>query len=278
MSCSTHPMIQEALADVISPIEAIIEEARRGRPFILIDQDNRENEGDLIIPAQMATPQVIDFMVKHGRGPIRLGLTAERFEALCLPRMANHVCQDTAFTVSIEARDGVTTGISAQDLARTIAVAIDGAKGLADIAVPGHVFPLCAADGGVLVRAGHTEAAVDIARLAGLSPAGVICKMMKDDSTMARLNDLICAARRHQLKIGTISDLIAFRRHNDNPVQISDRRPVEGVYGGSWDMMVFTDRINGAEHLALVKGDIRGGKPVLTRIHALGPMLDVLGL
>ncbi|MEL6335202.1 MAG: 3,4-dihydroxy-2-butanone-4-phosphate synthase [Pseudomonadota bacterium] len=280
MNCVTHPMIQEALADVISPIEEIIEDARRGQMFILIDEEDRENEGDLVIPAQMATPQVINFMAKHGRGLICLSLRHERVEALGLPMMAknNSSRHETAFTVSIEAREGVTTGISAYDRARTIAVAIDADKGTADIATPGHVFPLCARDGGVLVRAGHTEAAVDIARLAGLTPAGVICEIMNEDGTMARLHDLVSYARRHQLKIGTISDLIAFRRRNDNLVRISDRRTVESAYGGSWELLVFTDQINGAEHLALVKGDIADGKPVLTRIHALDPMRDVLGL
>ncbi|MEM6488839.1 MAG: 3,4-dihydroxy-2-butanone-4-phosphate synthase [Pseudomonadota bacterium] len=279
MNCLTHPTVQTDLHDAISPIEEIIEEARRGRMFILVDHEDRENEGDLVIPAEMATPEVINFMAMHGRGLICLSLAPERVAALGLPMMVgnNASRHETAFTVSIEAREGVTTGISAHDRAHTIAVAIDADKGPADIATPGHVFPLCARDGGVLVRAGHTEAAVDIARLAGLKPAGVICEIMNNDGTMARLSDLVGYAFRHGLKIGTIGDLIAFRRRHDNLVRLSDRRMVDSVYGGAWELLVFTDRINGAEHLALVKGDISGGAPVLTRIHALDPMRDVLG-
>ncbi|MEM6634607.1 MAG: 3,4-dihydroxy-2-butanone-4-phosphate synthase [Pseudomonadota bacterium] len=280
MNCQVHPQIKPDLSYAISPIEEIIEDARCGRMFILVDHEDRENEGDLVIPAQMATPEIINFMATHGRGLICLSLTSERVDALGLPMMAqnNSSRHETAFTVSIEAREGVSTGISAHDRARTVAVAIDPGKGPADIATPGHIFPLCARDGGVLVRAGHTEAAVDIARLAGLNPAGLICEIMNEDGTMARLPDLVAYAQRHGLKIGTISDLIAFRRRNDNLVQITRRDTVTSVFGGSWELLVFTDQINGAEHLALVKGDVSGGGPVLTRIHALDPMGDVLGL
>ncbi|MEM6607753.1 MAG: 3,4-dihydroxy-2-butanone-4-phosphate synthase [Pseudomonadota bacterium] len=265
---------------MISPIEDIIDDARAGRMFILVDHEDRENEGDLVIPAQMATPDVVNFMATHGRGLVCLSLTRERVSALGLSMMSsnNSSRNETAFTVSIEAREGITTGISAFDRARTVAVAIDDTKGPADIATPGHVFPLCAREGGVLVRAGHTEASVDIARLAGLKPAGLICEIMKDDGTMARLPDLVEFARQHDLKIGSISDLIAFRRRNDNLVTISDRRTVHSVHGGQWELNVFTDQINGAEHLALVKGDVSGDRPVLTRIHALDPYRDVLGL
>ena len=195
----------------ISPIEDIIEDARQGRPFILVDAEDRENEGDIIIPAQFATPDQINFMAKHARGLICLAITNERSRQLRLPPMAleNGALHSTAFTVSIEAREGVTTGISAHDRAHTVAVAIDPTKLADDIVSPGHVFPLVAKDGGVLVRAGHTEAAVDIARMAGLNAAGVICEIMNDDGTMARRADLGKFAQFHGLKIGTIADLIA---------------------------------------------------------------------
>ncbi len=266
--------------DAISPVEEIIEEARNGRMFILVDHEDRENEGDLVIPAQMATPEAINFMATHGRGLICLSLTGERIDALGLPQMAsgNSSRYDTPFTVSIEAREGVTTGISAHDRAHTVAVAIDTTKGPADIATPGHVFPLRAREGGVLVRAGHTEAAVDVARLAGLNPAGVICEIMNEDGTMARLPDLVAFAQRHELKIGTISDLIAYRRRHDNLVNESAQRPVSSAFGGDWMMRVFTDETQGAEHIVLSKGDITGDEPVLVRMHALNPLEDVLGI
>ncbi len=267
-------------ADAISPIEEIIEEARNGRMFILVDHEDRENEGDLVIPAQMATPEAINFMATNGRGLICLSLTGERIDALGLPLMAsqNASRHETAFTVSIEAREGVTTGISAHDRARTVAVATDPTKGAADIATPGHVFPLRAKDGGVLVRAGHTEAAVDIARLAGLSPAGVICEIMNEDGTMARLPDLVAFAQKHNLKIGTISDLIAYRHRHDNLVRESAVQQVTSAYGGDWMMRVFTDETQGAEHIVLSKGDLTTDEPVLVRMHALNPLEDALGL
>ncbi|MFC7704001.1 3,4-dihydroxy-2-butanone-4-phosphate synthase [Plastorhodobacter daqingensis] len=266
--------------DAISSIEEIIDDARNGRMFILVDHEDRENEGDLVIPAQMATPEAINFMATHGRGLICLSLPGSRIDALGLPLMAsqNSSRHETAFTVSIEAREGVTTGISAHDRARTVAVAIDASKGAADIATPGHIFPLRARDGGVLVRAGHTEAAVDISRLAGLNPAGVICEIMNDDGTMARLPDLVAFAQRHNLRIGTISDLIAYRRRHDNLVHESAVRPVRSVHGGDWLMRIFTDETQGAEHIVLTKGDITSPEPVLVRMHALNPLEDVLGL
>jgi 3,4-dihydroxy 2-butanone 4-phosphate synthase/GTP cyclohydrolase II len=270
----------EEFQDAIASADEIIEDARNGRMFILVDHEDRENEGDLVIPAQMATPDAINFMATHGRGLICLAMTGERIDALGLPLMAstNSSRHETAFTVSIEAREGVTTGISAHDRARSVAVAIDPASGPQDIATPGHVFPLRARDGGVLVRAGHTEAAVDIARLAGLNPSGVICEVMKEDGTMARLPDLIAFAQRHALKIGTISDLIAYRRRHDNLVRESATRPVTSEFGGDWLMRVFTDEIQGAEHIALSKGDLTTPGPVLVRIHALNPLEDVLAL
>ena len=264
----------------ISTTEEIIEDARNGRMFILVDHEDRENEGDLVIPAQMATPEAINFMATHGRGLICLSLPGHRVDALGLPLMAsdNASRHETAFTVSIEAREGITTGISAHDRARTVSVAIDPGKTGADIATPGHVFPLRARDGGVLVRAGHTEAAVDVARLAGLNPSGVICEIMKDDGTMARLPDLVAFAQRHNLKIGTISDLIAYRRRHDNLVQVTQERAVTSEFGGEWTMRIYSDTAHGDEHIALIKGDLDGDAPVLVRMHALDPMLDVVGL
>ena len=266
--------------DVISPIDEIIEDARNGRMFILVDHEDRENEGDLVIPAQMATPDAINCVAAHGRGLICLALTGERIDALGLPLMAsaNSSRHETAFTVSIEAREGVTTGISAHDRARTIAVAIDPTRGPQDIATPGHVFPLRARDGGVLIRAGHTEAAVDIARLAGLNPSGVICEIMNDDGTMARLPDLVGFAQKHGLKIGTISDLIAYRHRHDNLVRETDRRRVTSAHGGDWELRIFTDRTDGTEHPVLIKGDITTPEPVLVRTHALNVLEDVLAL
>ena len=218
-------------------------------------------------------------MAKYGRGLICLTLTSERVAALGLQLMStyNSSRHETAFTISIEAREGVTTGISAHDRARTVAVAIDAGNTAADIATPGHVFPLRARDGGVLVRAGHTEAAVDIARLAGLNPAGVICEIMNDDGTMARLPDLINFAKEHELKIGTISDLIAYRRRHDNLVSVKGEQIIQSEFGGQWQMRIFNDETQGAEHIALIKGDISGADPVLVRMHSLDPMLDMIG-
>ena len=272
--------VEENWRDAVSSVEEIIEDARNGRMFILVDHEHRENEGDLVIPAQMATPEAINFMATYGRGLICLSLPGERVDALGLPLMAsyNSSRHETAFTVSIEAREGVTTGISAHDRARTVAVAIDQSKTASDIATPGHIFPLRARDGGVLVRAGHTEAAVDVARLAGLNPSGVICEIMNEDGSMARLPDLVAFAQRHNLKIGTISDLIAYRRRHDNLVRLRDEQTVTSEFGGDWTLRIFTDETQGAEHIALIKGDISGDDPVLVRMHALDPMLDIVGL
>jgi 3,4-dihydroxy 2-butanone 4-phosphate synthase/GTP cyclohydrolase II len=265
--------------DAISSVEEVIADARAGRMFILVDHEDRENEGDLVIPAEMATAEKINFMATHGRGLICLALTGERIDALQLPLMAaqNSSRHETAFTVSIEAREGVTTGISAHDRAHTIAVAIDDATAAQDIATPGHVFPLRAREGGVLVRAGHTEAAVDIARLAGLKPAGVICEIMAEDGTMARLPELVAFSQRHNVRIGTISDLIAYRRRHDNLVRERARQRIVSEFGGDWELHVYTDETQGAEHIALVKGDIAGAEPVLVRMHALDPLLDLVG-
>ncbi len=265
--------------DKLSTIEEIIEDARNGHMFVLVDDEDRENEGDLVIPAQMATPQAVNFMAMHGRGLICLTLTRERVEALEIPHQAqkNVSRHSTAFTLSIEAREGVTTGISASDRARTIAVAIDPTKTKADIATPGHVFPLEARDGGVLVRAGHTEAAVDIARLAGLNPSGVICEIMNEDGSMARLPDLIPFAEKHSLKIATIADLIAYRLKHDHIVKRVLNQPFESVYGGAFEMTVYKSDIDGTEHVALTKGDVVSNGPVLVRMHAMDILDDVLG-
>jgi 3,4-dihydroxy 2-butanone 4-phosphate synthase/GTP cyclohydrolase II len=271
--------VEQDWSDAIASVEEIIEDARNGRIFILVDHEDRENEGDLVIPAQWATPDAVNFMATHGRGLICLAMTSGRIDALGLPLMStnNSSRHETAFTTSIEAREGVTTGISAADRARTIQVAIDTSKGASDIATPGHVFPLRARDGGVLVRAGHTEAAVDIARLAGLNPSGVICEIMNEDGTMARLPDLVAFAQRHGLKIGTISDLISYRRRHDNLVKVREERRIESEFGGAWTLRIYTDETQGAEHIVLVKGDIAGPEPVLVRMHAMDPLLDVVG-
>jgi len=266
--------------DAISSVEEIIEDARNGKMFILVDHEDRENEGDLVIPAEKATSEAVNFMATHGRGLICLTLTGSRIDQLGLPLMAskNSSRHETAFTVSIEAREGVSTGISAADRALTVAVAIDPTKTGADLATPGHIFPLRARDGGVLVRAGHTEAATDISRLAGLNPSGVICEIMNDDGTMARLPDLVAFAQKHNLKIGTISDLIAYRRRHDNLVRERSVKRVQSVHGGDWLMRIFADETQGAEHVILTKGDLSGTAPVLVRMHALNPLEDVLGI
>ena len=263
----------------LATIEEIIDEARNGRMFILVDDEDRENEGDLVIPAQMATPDAINFMATHGRGLICLTLRRVRCEQLGLELMSrnNGTRHETAFTVSIEALEGVTTGISAADRARTVAVAIDASKTRDDIVTPGHVFPLIARDGGTLVRAGHTEAAVDISRLAGLNPSGVICEIMRDDGTMARMDDLIPFARRHGLKIGTIRDLIEYRRRHDNLVECVSHAPFQSDYGGDWTIRTYRNKIDASVHLVLQKGAVATGEPTLVRVHAISILADVLG-
>ncbi|MDM7946343.1 MAG: 3,4-dihydroxy-2-butanone-4-phosphate synthase [Oceanibaculum nanhaiense] len=265
--------------EALASIEEIIEDARNGKMFILIDDEDRENEGDLVIPAEMATPEAVNFMAKFGRGLICLAMTRERIDELGLPLMPRkHSSRhETAFTVSIEAKDGVTTGISAADRARTIAVAIDPACNRDEIVTPGHVFPLVAREGGVLVRAGHTEAAVDLARMAGLLPAGVICEIMNDDGTMARLPDLIQFAQYHGLKVGTIADLIAHRRRTESIVRRSLESQIDTLHGGAFRMVIYVNKVTYAEHIALVKGDISTSDPVLVRMHALNVLDDVLG-
>ncbi len=268
----THP-------EWLSSIEELVEDARNGRMFILSDDEDRENEGDLVIPASMITPEAINFMARYGRGLICLAMTGEQVERLNLPLMSaqNHAPHKTAFTVSIEAREGVTTGISAADRARTVEAAIDLEATSRSIVTPGHIFPLVAQNGGVLVRAGHTEAGVDISRLAGLNPSAVICEIMNDDGTMARMPDLVKFAQTHGLKIGTIADLIAYRRRTEKLVSLVAEAPFESRWGSGFTLKVYASRIGYAEHIALVKGDITTDEPLLVRVHQSSFLADGLG-
>ncbi len=277
-SHSSNTAIRTSFADFISPTEELLEEARRGRMFILVDDEDRENEGDLVIPAQFATPDAINFMARYARGLICLSMTRARVDQLGLPLMAqsNGTRHQTAFTVSIEARDGVTTGISAADRARTVAVAINPEVGREHIVTPGHVFPLVAREGGTLVRAGHTEAAVDFARLAGLNPSGVICEIMNDDGTMARMPDLVAFAQHHGLKLGTIADLIGHRRRTEKLVRRVQEGEVEQAVGGTWRAIVYENTAAPGEHLALVKGDVSTDAPILVRMHAASLFREVI--
>jgi len=264
----------------LSSAEEIIEEARNGRMFILVDDEDRENEGDLVVPAQMVTPDKINFMARYGRGLICLAMTSKRIRQLGLDMMSqdNGTSMETAFTVSIEARDGVTTGISAADRSRTITIAIDSSNGASDIVSPGHIFPLMARDGGVLVRAGHTEAAVDVSRLAGLNPSGVICEIMKDDGTMARLGDLFEFVEEHKLKIGTIRDLIAYRRKHDHLVARRDEAAFTSAWGGDWKAISYSNLDLPGESIALVKGSPNVDEPVLVRMHVIDVFADALAM
>ena len=266
-------------ADFISPTEELLEEARRGRMFVLVDDEDRENEGDLVIPAQFATPDAINFMARYARGLICLAMTRQRVEQLGLPLMAqsNGTRHQTDFTVSIEARDGVTTGISAADRARTVAVAINPELTREHIVTPGHVFPLVAREGGVLVRAGHTEAAVDFSRLAGLNPAGVICEIMNDDGTMARMPDLVSFAQLHGLKLGTIADLIGHRRRTERLIRRVEEGTQEDAPGGAWRVVIYANTMEYGEHVALVKGDLTRPGPVPVRMHAVNLLSDITG-
>jgi 3,4-dihydroxy 2-butanone 4-phosphate synthase/GTP cyclohydrolase II len=263
----------------ISSIEEIIEDARNGRMFILVDAEDRENEGDLVIPATFATPEAVNFMARFGRGLICLSMTQERAHTLQLDMMTrnNRESMGTAFTVSIEAKEGVTTGISAHDRARTIAVAIDPTKDHDDIVTPGHVFPLIAKEGGTLVRAGHTEAAVDISRMAGLYPAGVICEIMNDDGTMARLPELVAFAQLHNLKIGTIADLIHWRRQNDRFLERRVEAPLDSAFGKGFRTVCFRNALDGTEHIAIVHGNIKPDSTTIVRVHRTDILSDILG-
>jgi 3,4-dihydroxy 2-butanone 4-phosphate synthase/GTP cyclohydrolase II len=263
----------------IATAEEIIAEARAGRMVILVDDEDRENEGDLVIPAECADERAIAFMARKACGLICLALTEERVDALGLPPMHayNGMRHETAFTISIEAREGVTTGISALDRAHTIATAIDPQIRRSDIVSPGHVFPLRARAGGVLMRAGHTEAAVDLARLAGRAPSGVICEIMKEDGRMARLPDLLAFGAEHSLKVGTIADLIAYRRKTEKLVRKVIERQLDSLPGGSWNVQVYEDLVHGTEHLVFVHGAAPAdGRPPLVWIHAADTLEDYL--
>ena len=264
----------------LSSTAEIIDDMRNGRMVILVDAEDRENEGDLIIPAQMATPDAVNFMAKHGRGLICLSLTEQRGRELELASMVptNASRTGTAFTVSIEASEGVTTGISAHDRSRTILAAIDSSNSAEDIVSPGHVLPLIARDGGVLARAGHTEASVDLARMAGLNPSAVICEIMNDDGSMSRLPQLVAFAQQHGLKIGTIEELIAYRLRNDRIVQQVAERLITSRFGGDFKLHIYERNGVEVEHLALVKGDVSTDEPVLTRVHSVNFLSDSLGV
>lgn len=263
----------------LSPIEDVIADAKMGKVFILVDDEDRENEGDLCVIAEYCTPEAINFMAKYGRGLICLALTPERTEKLGLSLMErrNESRHQTAFTVSIEAREGVSTGISAHDRSHTILTAINPQADARDITTPGHIFPLISREGGTLVRAGHTEAVVDIARAADCDPSGVICEIMKDDGTMARLPDLLEFAKEHDLKIGTIADLIAWRRRNENIVRRMNETVLQSDIGGQWRMIAYQNLITGTEHLVLAKGDVGPDVPVLVRMHSFDLLKDMLG-
>ena len=254
---------------MIISVEEALEYIRAGRMVIIVDDEDRENEGDLMVAAEKVTPEIINFMAKYGRGLICLSLTRQRVEELNLPPMVaeNTARFGTAFTVSIDAREGITTGISAYDRARTILTAIDPKTRPEDLARPGHVFPLEAREGGVLARAGQTEASVDLARLAGLYPAGVICEVMKEDGTMARMPDLEKFSQEHDIPILTIADLISYRMRTETLVRKISEAELPTKYG-HFRITVFEDLIQGEHHVALIKGEIQGDQPVLVRAHS----------
>ena len=260
-------------------VEEALELIRQGKMIILVDDEDRENEGDLTVAAEKVTPEIINFMAKYGRGLICLSLTKEKVEALQLPMMSenNRSRFQTAFTVSIEAREGVTTGISAYDRAKTILTAIADDAQPEDLVTPGHVFPLKARKGGVLVRTGQTEGSVDLARLAGLKPAGVICEIMKDDGTMARLPDLEVFAKKHDLKIVKIADIISYRMRTESFVRPVAESILPTIYGGPFRIILYENDIDDFQHIALVKGEISGDEPVLVRVHSECFTGDVLG-
>ena len=269
-------MINNLLKD-LSSIEEIIEDAKKGKMYILVDDPSRENEGDLIIPAQMVSADAVNFMAKYGRGLICLALSKKRTDELELPLMnpSNQKNDLTAFTISIEAKDGITTGISAADRAHTVSVAIDSNKQKQDIVSPGHIFPVMAWAGGVLERAGHTEAAVDISTIAGLNPSGVICEIMSDDGSMARLPELIVFAKKHSLKIGTVSDLIKYRLKNDKIIAMIKERNFESEMGKDFKLKIFQNTLSGEKHYALVKNLKKNDEPKYVRMHKLDITKDI---
>ena len=270
-------MSPQNTSPAVSSTEEIIIEMRAGRMVILVDEEDRENEGDLVLAAEHVTPEAINFMVKHARGLVCLTITESRRQQIGLTQMArdNKSAYNTAFTVTIEAASGVTTGISAHDRARTIQVAVARDARPEDIVQPGHIFPITAKPGGVLVRAGHTEAGCDLAQMAGFEPSSVICEILKDDGSMARLPDLIEFAREHNLKIGTIADLIHFRSRNETLIERTFTKPVKSVHG-EFTLHAYTDRSSNEVHLALVKGNIHPDKEALVRVHEPLSVLDFL--
>ncbi len=263
----------------ISSIEEVLQDIREGKMVIIVDDEDRENEGDVMIAAEKVTPEAVTFMARFACGLICLSLTEERVKHLDLPLMVqeNTSPYNTAFTVSIEAKEGITTGISAYDRARTIQVAIDPKSTADDISRPGHIFPLAARTGGVLVRVGHTEASVDLARLAGLNPSGVICEVMKEDGTMARLPDLEIFAEKHGLKIVTIADLIKYKTRNEKLVRRVAETRIPTRFGGEFTLIAYENDADDKTHLALVKGDIKPDDAVLVRVHSECFTGDVLG-
>ena len=263
----------------ISSVQEIVAELKAGRMVILIDEEDRENEGDLILAADHVTPEAINFMVKHARGLVCLTLTSKRCEQLQLPLMVSHngTKTGTNFTISIEAATGVSTGISAADRARTIAAAVAKEAKPTDLVQPGHIFPVRAVEGGVLMRAGHTEAGCDLTAMAGLTPAAVICEIMKDDGTMARLADLIQFGAQHQLKIGTITDLIQYRASNESLIECIASRHIKTAYG-AMQAALFRDKPSGKPHLALINGSIDPSRETLVRVHEPLSILDLLDI
>ena len=265
--------------EYLSSIEEVIEDAKKGKMFILVDDEDRENEGDLCVLAEFANAEAINFMAKNGRGLICLALERQRVETLGLEMMQQRNISrlGTAFTVSIEASEGVTTGISAADRAKTIQVAINKNTMPHELSTPGHVFPLVARDGGTLIRAGHTEAIVDIANAAGMTPAGVICEILKDHGPMARMPDLITFSQLHGLKVATIADLISYRLKTESTVRRSIESNFPSQFGGDWRAIVYIDTISGVEHLALVMGSITSSESIPVRMHAVNFLGDLLG-
>ena len=262
-----------------SPIKEILRDAKKGKIFILVDDGDRENEGDLVIPGSKCNSKKINFMAKHGRGLICLALTSKKVKKLNLPLMSsvNKSRTQTAFTVSIESKTGITTGISAHDRAKTIKVAIKPDSNRNNIVSPGHVFPLVARDGGVLVRAGHTEASVDLARLSGYVPASVICEIMNDDGTMARVPDLIKFSQKHQIKIGRIVDLIAYRLEKDTNIKLTHEGEIDLMQSNKFDLRIYESLVDKTEQIVLSKGDISNGEPIMVRVYVMNIFDDIFG-
>ena len=261
-----------------SSVEELVEDLRAGKMIVLLDDEDRENEGDIVMAAEHVTPEAVNFMARHARGLICMPMTIDRCRELRLTPMAtsNRSKHHTNFTVSIEAAEGVTTGISAADRAKTIAVAVDPVATADDIVTPGHVFPLMAEPGGVLSRAGHTEASIDLARLAGCAPAAVIVEIMNEDGTMARLPDLETFAEEHDLRLGTIADLVHYRALHDSTVEKVGEKEIETAHG-PFQVHAFRDTLHGRVHLALVRGEVNPSNPTLVRVHVPNTLLDIVG-